>query len=189
MRRLVKGKKGFTLVELAIVLVIIGLLLGAILKGQGMIRNAKIKNIIHSADELRAAVYTYQDRYKALPGDDSDARTHTGDNTLNNGDGDGRIETAGSEHLHLFNHLAAAGIISGSADLTSLPSHAFGDNYYILYTTAQGKAAHWIVYENLPGDVGRTIDYTIDDGVYDSGAVRANQNYTNDNVVTLYIEF
>jgi len=187
-----KGQRGFTLVEIAIVLVIIGLLLGAILKGQGMIKNAKIKNIIRSADELRAAVYTYQDRYKALPGDDDAATTHTGNTRLNPGDGDGMIESgADQESLHLFNHLAAAGIISGETNRTAYPSHAFGDNYYIDWVTPPGgKTAHWIVYQNIPGDVARAIDYSIDDGVYNTGSVRGSVDYANtDSAVTLYIEF
>ena len=62
---------GFTLVEIAIVLVIIGLLLGGILKGQEMITQAKIKNVIADISGVSAAMYGYQDRYRALPGDDN----------------------------------------------------------------------------------------------------------------------
>jgi prepilin-type N-terminal cleavage/methylation domain-containing protein len=65
-----KGQKGFTLVEIAIVLVIIGLLLGGVLKGQQLIANAKLKSLVNHANGLSAAVFAYQDRYKALPGDD-----------------------------------------------------------------------------------------------------------------------
>lgn len=64
------NQKGFTLVEIAIVLVIIGLLLGGILKGQEMITQAKIKNIISDFSGISAAFHGYQDRYRALPGDD-----------------------------------------------------------------------------------------------------------------------
>ena len=66
-------QKGFTLVEIAIVLVIIGLLLGGILKGQEMITQAKIKNIISDFSGISAAFHGYQDRYRALPGDDAGA--------------------------------------------------------------------------------------------------------------------
>src|SRR5712671_5490018 len=68
-----KTSKGFTLVEIAIVLVIIGLLLGGILKGQEMITQAKIKNVIADMSGVSAAMYGYQDRYKSLPGDDKNA--------------------------------------------------------------------------------------------------------------------
>src|SRR5574341_659519 len=66
-------QKGFTLVEIAIVLVIIGLLLGGILKGQEMITQAKIKNVIADFSGVSAAYHGYQDRYRRIPGDDGDA--------------------------------------------------------------------------------------------------------------------
>jgi len=66
---------GFTLVEIAIVLVIIGLLLGGILKGQEMITQAKIKNVINDFNGVTVAITSYQDRYRAIPGDDQNAAT------------------------------------------------------------------------------------------------------------------
>src|SRR5258706_11767550 len=68
-----RKQRGFTLVEIAIVLVIIGLLLGGILKGQEMITQAKIKNVVADFSGISAAYYGYQDRYRAIPGDDSGA--------------------------------------------------------------------------------------------------------------------
>ena len=61
-----RSQRGFTLVEIAIVLVIIGLLLGGILKGQEMIAQAKIKNVINDLNGVSAALNSYQDRYRAL---------------------------------------------------------------------------------------------------------------------------
>src|SRR6266436_5700444 len=72
-RRSTEG--GFTLVEIAIVLVIIGLLLGGILKGQEMITQARIKNAINDFNGVVTAITSYQDRYRALPGDDKGATT------------------------------------------------------------------------------------------------------------------
>src|SRR6266567_2462751 len=69
------AQTGFTLVEIAIVLVIIGLLLGGILKGQEMITQAKIKNVIADFSGISAAYHGYQDRYRAIPGDDPNAGT------------------------------------------------------------------------------------------------------------------
>ena len=87
-------QKGFTLVEIAIVLVIVGLLIGGVLKGQEMITNAKLKRIESDNAGLLAALYSYQDRYLQLPGDDADAAdrfTIYGGTVTNNGDGNGAI--------------------------------------------------------------------------------------------------
>src|SRR5690349_7987809 len=69
---------GFTLVEIAIVLVIIGLLLGGILKGQELINSAKVKNLANDFRTIPTYIYGYQDKFKALPGDDCKANSHVG---------------------------------------------------------------------------------------------------------------
>ena len=63
-------QSGFTLVEIAIVLVIIGLLLGGVLKGQELINSAKVKNFAQDFRSVPLFIYGYQDKFKALPGDD-----------------------------------------------------------------------------------------------------------------------
>ena len=63
-------QKGFTLVEIAIVLVIIGLLLGGVLKGQELINSAKVKNLANDFRSIPTFVFAYQDKFRALPGDD-----------------------------------------------------------------------------------------------------------------------
>ncbi|MHB0986644.1 MAG: prepilin-type N-terminal cleavage/methylation domain-containing protein [Sulfuricella sp.] len=68
-----KYQSGFTLVEIAIVLVIIGLLLGGVLKGQEMIENARIKSIVNDMNGVSAAYNSYMDRYHAIPGDETAA--------------------------------------------------------------------------------------------------------------------
>ncbi len=69
-------QSGFTLVEIAIVLVIIGLLLGGILKGQELINSARVKNLANDFRVIPTYIYAYQDKFRALPGDDSAAATH-----------------------------------------------------------------------------------------------------------------
>ena len=71
--RLRSRQTGFTLVEIAIVLVIIGLLLGGVLKGQELIENSRIKSIVNDMKAIQAAYNGYIDRYKALPGDETAA--------------------------------------------------------------------------------------------------------------------
>src|SRR5436305_15122096 len=73
---------GFTLVEIAIVLVIIGLLLGGILKGQELINSAKVKNLANDFRVIPTYIYGFQDKYKALPGDDKAVTTHVSGATL-----------------------------------------------------------------------------------------------------------
>src|SRR5665647_894484 len=88
-----KKQAGFTLIELAIVLVIIGLLLGGVLKGQELINSAKVKNMASDFKNIQVYIYGYQDKYKALPGDDANAATHlTGGTKAGGTTGNGLIE-------------------------------------------------------------------------------------------------
>ena len=66
-----RNQSGFTLIEIAIVLVIIGLLLGGVLKGQELINSAKVKNLATDFKNIPVFIYGYQDKFKALPGDDA----------------------------------------------------------------------------------------------------------------------
>src|SRR6202795_3315954 len=127
--------KGFTLVEIAIVLVIIGLLLGGILKGQEMITQAKIKNVIADFSGISAAYHGYVDRYKKIPGDDPCAGTTNSAVTVGNcgttvgrwvgashGDGNGQVAgkynsvIAADDSRLWWDHLRRAGFVSGVGD-------------------------------------------------------------------------
>ena len=73
-----RNQSGFTLIEIAIVLVIIGLLLGGVLKGQELINSAKVKNLATDFRNIPVFIYGYQDKFKALPGDDAQVLAHLG---------------------------------------------------------------------------------------------------------------
>src|ERR1700704_3663665 len=109
------SQAGFTLVEIAIVLVIIGLLLGGILKGQEMINQARIKNAINDFNGISVAVTSYQDRYRALPGDDPNADARWTVQAPTSGNGNGTVEglyndaTATTESHLFWQHLRIAG--------------------------------------------------------------------------------
>ena len=67
-------QNGFTLVEIALVLVITGLLIGGVLKARELIFNANLKRIERDKAGIVSAIYSYQDRYRQLPGDDNFAK-------------------------------------------------------------------------------------------------------------------
>ncbi len=188
-RRRINENAGFTLVEIAIVMVIIGLLIGGVLKGQEMIKNAKIKRVVKTSDEIRAAVFTYQDRFGSFPGDDPAATTHTGDATVANGNGNGQV--AAVEDEDLFAHLATVGLISGSPAsyaAGTFPSHPFGGTYYVQWQNRNGKSSNWITYTLVPIDVARAMDSSLDDGANTTGSVRASAAYTGTAPVTVYVD-
>ena len=103
-----KKTLGFTLVEIAIVLVIIGLLLGGILKGQEMITQARIKNVINDFNGITAAINSYQDRYRALPGDDINAASRWAGSFGGNGDGQFNGAAAAMTAPEVYNNVPAA---------------------------------------------------------------------------------
>ncbi|MGH8650283.1 MAG: prepilin-type N-terminal cleavage/methylation domain-containing protein, partial [Burkholderiales bacterium] len=78
-----RKQTGFTLIEIAIVLVIIGLLLGGVLKGQELITSARVRNLISQQDGVKAAYFGFLDRFRSLPGDYSLATTNIANTTAN----------------------------------------------------------------------------------------------------------
>lgn len=137
--KLIKNKQsGFTLVEIAIVLVIIGLLLGGVLKGQEMIENSRIKSVVGDMNGVSAAYNSYLDRYHSIPGDDTaatmTARGWAG-TAVGNGNGILNITLAqtftnGGEQAAFWRSLRAAGMATGDpsapANATGLPRAGTG---------------------------------------------------------------
>src|SRR5471030_1846214 len=156
-------QSGFTLVEIAIVLVIIGLLLGGVLKGQSLIDSAKVKNIIQQSNSLSAAVNAYQDKFHAL-------------GATGNGNGDGQI----AEYQLAPQHLALTGFITGSYNgTTDFMTSAQGGAVYIYNDAVSGRSGNGIRFDNLPDTFAEQIDSKLDDGKFDTGSVRATSVYTN----------
>lgn len=86
-------QQGFTLIELSIVLTIIGLIVGGILKGQELINNARLKAQVAQIDNIKSAVFTFQDRYNGLPGDYPTPTSLGWSSNSGLGDGNGIIGT------------------------------------------------------------------------------------------------
>ena len=185
-----RKQSGFTLIEIAIVLVIIGLLLGGVLKGQELINSAKIKNLVNDLSGLSTAVYAYQDRYRALPGDDAGAKTRWAalpalPATVGSGAIDGAFNAAPgaavtTESILFWRELRMAGFVSGDADTGAQPLNAVGG---ILGVQAgvgvqtagatQGLGGLSACQTNVLGRIAESMDNQLDDGKPGSGAVKA----------------
>jgi prepilin-type N-terminal cleavage/methylation domain-containing protein len=179
------ARAGFTLVEIAIVLVIIGLLIGGVLKGQAMIENAKVKRVVKDADEIRAAVMTFYDKYGMYPGDENSTTIPVSGDW--NGNGDGQIAN-NQERYDVFRDLALSGLIGGNYNGTSdLPRNPYGGTMSLYWVDpGPGNAKHYLVYTNLPAEVCREIDTKYDDGVYNTGSISANADYTDGTTIAYF---
>lgn len=193
-----KKQSGFTLIELAIVLVIIGLLLGGVLKGQELINSAKVKNMASDFKNIQVYIYGYQDKYKALPGDDKASTTHTGCTAANNGsckdgNGDGVIggtsatdfwdsNTANDETVRFWQHIRIAGLAAGATDPGNVGTfeskNADGGHLGIQSASVAGgvpagmTGAYIVCSDSVLGKFAKQLDTTLDDGVTDTGSMR-----------------
>ena len=181
---------GFTLVELAIVLVIIGLILGAVLKGQQMIENGRVKSVENDLKGVATAYYAYLDRYKAIPGDDLLATTHVSSATVTAaiGDGNGIISglfdakaapAAAAESNNFWQHTRLAGFMTGEATtaVANPPNNALGGVLGIQGGTAAasiyGMTGNVVCASNIPLKTAQAVDIALDDGNSDTGTIRA----------------
>jgi len=182
---------GFTLIELAIVLVIIGLLLGGVLRGQELINSARVKNITRDFQNVQVYLYGYQDRFRSVPGDDNDAVGHVGSlanastgGPLGNGQIGGEWDSAitTDESYRFWHQVRLAGLAPGSIQVGTAefePRNASGGRIGV-----QSIGANFTEIANMRGSyavcsgliLGRDalqLDVTLDDGNTETGNVRA----------------
>jgi len=183
-------QKGFTLIEIAIVLVIIGLLLGGVLKGQELINTARVRAMNNTVDGITAAWFSFQDRYRAFPGDYLSVQS-----TVNlpgapiGGNGNGQVNTI-SESALVWVHLEAAGYLTGGYTNTAAtvaanayncpptvcPDNGFGSGMNLVYgtmvQTGAANAHELLSGQGIPIGVIAELDRKIDDGQPASGAMQ-----------------
>lgn len=177
-------KRGFSLVELSIVLVILGLLVGGVLSGKSLIHAAELRAVSNEFQKYLTATNTFRDKYFALPGDMTNATSfwgsaggngsnapcqaaaHTGTLTCN-GNGNGIIAFDVSaqviEGSHYWKHLANAGLIEGTYDASGsliigqdVPASRLAPNYF--YPMAGGGYYAGDVY-SFGADYGKNLLY------------------------------
>jgi prepilin-type N-terminal cleavage/methylation domain-containing protein len=189
-----KRQAGFSLIESAIVLVIMGFLIGGILKGKDLIESARLKRVISQVNEFRLATSAFLDKYEALPGDFNKASSLIHKN-LKNGDGNGIIDGKGleteSEALNFWSHLAGAELIGSTGSLgqekigdfgKGAPEASIGGGFTI-ENNPRGLTGHWFILGKKVADHGdgglltplqaHSIDKKLDNGHPSSGKVRA----------------
>jgi prepilin-type N-terminal cleavage/methylation domain-containing protein len=170
---------GFTLVEIAIVLVIIGVLLAGVLQGQEMIDNARIKSIVSTMRGIQAGMNGYVDRFQTLPGDETVANMAARGWTVTAGAAaaaanNGVLVAApattftaagqAGERLGFFQALRAAGFLTGNpADvgLAALPRHANG-TFGLAVGAVYGITGTHICASGLPTKFASAVDVLID---------------------------
>jgi len=183
-----RNQSGFTLIEIAIVLVIIGLLLGGVMKGQELINSAKVKNFATDFKNIPVYIYGYQDKFRALPGDDPQAVAHLGSgatqatsavspgNGIISGAWDSTVTT--DESQLFWQHVRLAGLAPGLTTGTDyLPTNSAGGIIGITSgsnTPISGLNGSYVVCsQGILGKFVKQLDIQMDDGATDTGSLRA----------------
>lgn len=204
-----RKQTGFTLVEIAIVLVVIGLLLGGILKGQQLINSARVRNLADQNSGVQAAYYGFVDRFRNLPGDMTCAAAITAVGaavspdactTVVGGNGNGRIDSI-VEAGAVWSHLSVAGFLTGTytgitpdaaayvggVSTGQIPPNAFQGPILLAHTPdylegiTRGTITR-LAYSfggNIPVPLLRDLDQKLDNGTAGSGVLRASAETTD----------
>lgn len=199
-----KAQQGWTLLEIVLLILIVGLILAGAVKGQEMITSAKVKRVAGQLDEIRASYFGFQDRFKGLPGDFAEAAwVFDCGASCWHGNGDGRIRSNtppvnGSqvrEDLLVWTHLSLSGFMKGeyrmadgettSTDANS-PKSPFSVYMQIVFDGQYGLSNGGVPRHNLksgaqvPVEVAAELDRKTDDGKPYRGAVQFSTFSAND---------
>ena len=175
-----RTSKGFTLVEMAIVLIIIGIILAAVLKGGDLIDGAKEKRFKSEVDQLTTAYYSYIDRFNRVPGDDDTALARWAG--ASNGGNNGLIDAAAerANDTGALNHLRRANMIpAGAAAAAPFNSQVYpGVSMTFLSSNdvAWARNTNLVVINGMAQADALLFDTKYDDGVANTGDIRSSDN-------------
>ena len=160
--------KGFTLVELSIVLIIIGLLIGGVLKGQELIANAEIVRAASNLKSMESAIQTFRSQYGGFPGDLGNASKVLKPTAID-GNWDSRIDTA--EAPPAFQHLTMADLIDGTYNNETGESGEWVPGKTVPRGPSQGSGYWFAFVSNHYSYTGNIIEYARSAGGYIMGSV------------------
>lgn len=170
-------RRAFTLVELSIVLIVIGLIIVVVLRGQGLVENSRISRVTRDVQGIQAAFYSYYDRFGMYPGDDSTAGVRWPGEV--SGNGNGYIDP--SEAPYVWSHMLKGGYVQG------MPRSPYGS--YIFGTMNFGTIygiGNYVGATSLPGNVAEQIDKKMDDGIYNTGFLQGSRPYSSDTLTLFF---
>jgi prepilin-type N-terminal cleavage/methylation domain-containing protein len=193
------GRKGFTLIELSIVLVIIGLIVGGVLTGRDLIRAAELRSVAKQSEEFNTAVNTFRLKYNGIPGDlinatqfgwvlpDQGFGVSGGDGLLQstNGATEGSIVIPGMETSHFWYQLANSGLIKFGLSIppTARLSDSLQNTGWIksyLPTTKENQSNFWLVWNE--NGVNYYSIFGLEAVQYTYGSALASSQATNNGI-------
>lgn len=190
---------GFSLAEVAMVVVVVGLLFGAVVTSHALIVQAQIKDTVQDFSRALAALHAYSDRYAAAPGDDARANVRWV-GSAKNGTGDGflsgafqdlpppgdpltalTVDGTQGETLNFWWHLRLGGFVQhspGSANPAMPPSNGFGGIVGV-QQTGLGLPSLIVCMSSLPDRIAEGVESQLDDGRPLTGLVRGVMQTSN----------
>lgn len=135
---------GFSLIELSFVMIIMGIIMATVFKGQDLLEAARLQSCVSDLNQYRLAIMTYYSQFSQLPGNDIHAKNHFGNNAIN-GDGKGFIQTA--EQPHVWQHLHYAGMIDSSEP----PATRIGGTISAMSNPKNEMKGNFLILSKTPG--------------------------------------
>jgi|APFre7841882724_1041349.scaffolds.fasta_scaffold127983_1 hypothetical protein len=189
-----RSELGFSLLEIALVMLAIGILFASVLSGRELITQAEIKSVVTELNSVFAAYHTYGDRYGVAPGDDSRATQRWVSTLARNGNGDGRIsgtyevaapaaanlasfaiDSSQGESLNFWWHMRLAELVAPATagqSIAAQPQNAFGGLVGVQMDGA-GLSGFTLCESDLPAKVAEAVDAQLDDMNPQTGLLRA----------------